>query len=161
MVYKLSTELIGHLSDVKCVNWINENVLVSGSRDLTGRIWSNVNSEWINNYIIKTHDNYVNSVNYLKPNDEHPNGTGFLFIRLYFYLILLLGLIATGSQDKIVNLHEILLSEFNAESVVDAPIYTLLGHNGNVCSIDVLEDLIVTGSWDSYVLNCLNLSNCY
>ena len=84
-----------------------------------------------------------------------------MFIRLYFYLILLLGLIATGSQDKIVNLHEILLSEFNAESVVDAPIYTLLGHNGNVCSIDVLEDLIVTGSWDSYVLNCIVLSNRY
>ena len=86
MVYKLSTELIGHLSDVKCVNWINENILVSGSRDLTGRIWSNVNSEWINNYIIKTHDNYVNSVNYLKPNDDHPNGRVFCLYACIFIL---------------------------------------------------------------------------
>lgn len=36
--YKLSTELVGHSLDVRCVT-AADNYIVSGSRDKTAKIW--------------------------------------------------------------------------------------------------------------------------
>ncbi|TIB97196.1 WD-40 repeat-containing protein [Wallemia mellicola] len=126
MSYKLSRELIGHTQDVKCVHFINSNTLLSGARDNSAILWRNVDNNWAVAARVHTHDNYVNSVGYLADND----------------------LVATGSQDKLVNLHQI--DSNGLDVMVDAPAYTLLGHSGNVCSIDTSSDgLIATGSWDT------------
>lgn len=37
--YKFRAELDGHTNDVRCLD-ANENVIVSGSRDRSARIWS-------------------------------------------------------------------------------------------------------------------------
>lgn len=55
-----------------------------------------------------------------------------------------LGLVVSGSSDKTINV-------FDVEDAQE-PIYTLIGHTDNICSLDVTPSgFIVSGSWDKYV----------
>ena len=55
------------------------------------------------------------------------------------------GYVVTGGQDAIVNI-------FSVASAKDEPNFSLLGHEGNVCTLDVFPDgTIVSGSWDKCV----------
>ncbi|TIA91274.1 hypothetical protein E3P99_01156 [Wallemia hederae] len=125
MSYKLSQELIAHTQDVKSVSFVDNNTLISGSRDNTAIVWNRSDDGWKVAATIQTHDNYVNSVGYLR--DEL--------------------LVATGSQDTLVNLHQ--LQPGATEQAITTPAYTLLGHSANVCAIDATHDLLATGSWDT------------
>ncbi|TIB09043.1 hypothetical protein E3P77_02783 [Wallemia ichthyophaga] len=127
MNYKLSQELIGHSQDVKAVSFIDRNTLISGSRDNTAIVWKRgEDSDWSATATISTHDNYVNSVGWLAAAD----------------------LVATGSQDSLVNLHK--YKHNTTSNHISVPAYTLLGHSANVCSIDTsATGLVATGSWDT------------
>ena len=51
----------------------------------------------------------------------------------------------TGGQDAIINVYAL-------ESGRTEPIYTLLGHSDNICSLRATQDgVIISGSWDKYV----------
>lgn len=58
----------------------------------------------------------------------------------------------TGGQDKTINAYDITsatASRTTSSSLI--PDYTLLGHEDNVCALDVLDGpggYIVSGSWD-------------
>jgi phospholipase A-2-activating protein len=53
-----------------------------------------------------------------------------------------LGLVITGGQDAIVNV-------FDLGSDDPEPVYALLGHTENVCTLDTFgEGMIISGSWD-------------
>lgn len=56
------------------------------------------------------------------------------------------GYIVTGAQDSIINIWDIGQSR-------EEPLYSLLGHSGNVCALHVGGDgSIISGSWDKYAL---------
>jgi len=53
------------------------------------------------------------------------------------------GLIVSGGQDQLINAFD--------PTNPDAPLYTLVGHSGNVCALAVeagTEDTLISGSWD-------------
>ena len=141
MSYKLSQELIAHSQDVKSVAFIDNDTLISGARDNTAMVWNRSDDGWKVAARIQTHDNYVNSVGFLR--DERV----YSLYSLYSPLLSSSVLVATGSQDTLVNLHQ--LQPFPTEQAITTPAYTLLGHSANVCAIDATHDLLATGSWDT------------
>lgn len=86
----------------------------------------------------------MNSVAYLKPTTEAPQGDVSTLARLHVSLTAALhpGYIVTGGQDSIINIWEIGTNR-------DEPLYTLLGHSDNVCALHVgVDGTIISGSWD-------------
>ncbi|XP_062142543.1 phospholipase A-2-activating protein [Drosophila sulfurigaster albostrigata] len=67
--YKLSCELLGHSLDVRAVavgGKTNEGqMLLSGSRDKTTKIWKPIGNEYIESVTLKDHKNFIASVCYL------------------------------------------------------------------------------------------------
>lgn len=58
-------------------------------------------------------------------------------------LFVSLGLIVTGGSDKLINVWD--------PEDSSSPVYTLVGHTDNVCSLFADTDgHIVSGSWDKY-----------
>jgi hypothetical protein len=51
------------------------------------------------------------------------------------------GLIASGSQDTLIDVREPFSGKIDAD-------YLLLGHTHNVCSLDYYDGVLVSGSWD-------------
>lgn len=52
----------------------------------------------------------------------------------------------TGGQDTVINV-------FSLDSPKEEPMFSLLGHTENVCTLDVTpEGSIISGSWDKWVL---------
>ncbi|QLL34617.1 hypothetical protein HG536_0G04790 [Torulaspora globosa] len=120
-MYQLSSTLEGHSQDVRDVAAISDDRIASVSRDGTLRVWSKQGDgrSW-QSVIAHQSDGFLNSVCYSKSNS------------LLFY----------GGKDSLIN-----------GSPVDAiqgedPVYTLIGHNSNVCSLDCLGGLVISGSWD-------------
>ncbi|CAG8450554.1 5304_t:CDS:2 [Acaulospora morrowiae] len=123
--FQLSVILAGHELDVKAVHSPTEDVIISSSRDKTVRKWSRISSNSFGeSNLFLGHNHFVNSVAYLRPTAEHPGG-----------------LIISGSSDKSINV-------FDADQSQE-PIYTLIGHQDNVCALDITPSgFIVSGSWD-------------
>ncbi|CAG8434421.1 1374_t:CDS:10 [Diversispora eburnea] len=123
--FKLSAILSGHESDVKALRSPSNDFVVTSSRDRTVRLWTRISSnDFTESKTFLGHNEFVNSVAYLPPNAEYPSG-----------------LIISGSNDKTINVFDIEASH--------EPIRTLIGHTGNVCSLDVTPSgFIVSGSWD-------------
>jgi phospholipase A-2-activating protein len=60
-------------------------------------------------------------------------------------------LAVTGGQDKTINAYDITSAMATGTSASLLPEYTLLGHEDNVCALDVYSGsngYIVSGSWD-------------
>ncbi|KAF9970764.1 hypothetical protein BGZ73_006474 [Actinomortierella ambigua] len=110
---------------VKGVIAPSDSLLVSVSRDRSVRTWKREsNNKFVEDRIFLGHANYVNSVAFIAASEQHPNG-----------------LIVTGGSDKLIHI-------WDPENASD-PLYTLVGHNDNVCSLYAdASGHIVSGSWD-------------
>ncbi|KAG8859365.1 hypothetical protein FRB96_004580 [Tulasnella sp. 330] len=127
MVYKLSSTLQAHSSDVRSVVSPTPRLLLSASRDTTAIVWTRPDeqSPFVISSTFMVSPRFVNAIAYLRPTKEAPEG----------YAV-------TGSQDAIINVYAI-------GSSSQDPVYTLLGHSDNVCSLDTTAGgVILSGSWD-------------
>lgn len=129
------------------------SVLLSGSRDGTARVWkrpigSKDKKELICKYILEGQAGFVNSCAWL---DSGHQGTSASITTAPFTEITYFSAIAlAGGQDHLVNAYPLPSADTNDVSSL-TPEYTLVGHEGNVCALDVFpgrDEYIVTGSWD-------------
>lgn len=126
-LYKLRCQIFGHEKDVRAVTAaiLPENAIVSGSRDVTARVWVPVEggSGFHEGHCMSGHSNFVASVCCLPPDDKYPHG-----------------LIFTGSNDSTI-------LAFTLDS--PQPLYTLTGHTSTVCSLASGKfGTLLSGSWD-------------
>jgi len=57
-----------------------------------------------------------------------------------------LGYAVTAGQDMVINVYRL-------DSSQEEPVYTLIGHEHNVCALHTASDgTIISGSWDRYVI---------
>ncbi|KAJ2873704.1 WD repeat protein Lub1 [Coemansia aciculifera] len=126
MTFKLSAELNGHMSDVRGLVAQGGDILVSVSRDKTGRIWKRAGpNDFVEDSVLLGHTGYVNSVTAIPPTAEYPSG-----------------LVATGGTDKTICLWD--------PTDLSQPTLKLTGHTDNVCALAASSDgrVLVSGSWD-------------
>ncbi|KAH7043930.1 polyubiquitin binding protein-like protein [Macrophomina phaseolina] len=128
--FKLSAQLQGHEDDVRSVAFPDPSFALSASRDATVRVWKLLsNSPPTYDCTLASHGTaFVNSVAYVPPSQNYSDG-----------------LIVAGGKDTIIEVRQPSKApQDNAEAL-------LLGHQSNVCALDVSEDgrTIVSGSWDT------------
>ncbi|TAQ89207.1 hypothetical protein B7494_g2464 [Chlorociboria aeruginascens] len=128
--FKLSASLVAHEDDVRSVCFPSSKAVISASRDGTVRRWELVtDTPPIFDPTISSHVNsFVNSVAYLRPNPQFPDG-----------------LIISGGNDVVIDVRR------PSKSQGEDADGLLLGHSKNVCALDVdpAGKFIVSGSWDS------------
>ena len=82
-LYRYSTVLEGHSSDVRCLAVVRnaecvsaDYALVSGSRDHTARLWTpdpaTKNRKWVENRTFTGHEKFVTSIAVKEPDSSHP-----------------------------------------------------------------------------------------
>lgn len=120
-MYQLSSTLEGHAQDVRDLVAIGDERIASVSRDGTLRVWDKLGDgrSW-QGRVVHQGDAFLNSVCYSESR----------------------GLLFYGGKDSLIN-----------ASCVDAvlgedPVYTLIGHGSNVCSLSCLGERVISGSWD-------------
>lgn len=123
--FKLSSELLGHTADVRSIAVNEKDIIVSGSRDKTVKVWvPDENSpNYVNSYSLSQHSSYVSSVTFMQKNE---NG--------YQQII-------SGGNDNTIRVY----NEDIADSLV------LKGHSGAVCCLasGPTTNTLLSGSWDS------------
>lgn len=130
-MYRLSTTLIGHEDDVKSLAFLDDDSIVSASRDSTVRIWNRINhnsKDFDQSIINFKSSKFVNSLAIYRYNNEN--------------------LIVSAGSDNIISLTspDAIYPNFNDN---DNEEFCLIGHTSNICSLDTLHNLIISGSWDS------------
>ncbi|ESP05233.1 hypothetical protein LOTGIDRAFT_227892 [Lottia gigantea] len=133
--YKLRCNVVGHEKDVRavCSTLYPENGILSGSRDVTARIWMPIENDngYQEGHVMSGHNNFVSSVCVMPPDDKYPNG-----------------LIFTGSNDSTI-------LAYTLDS--PQPIYKLTGHSSSVCTLATGKfGFLVSGSWDKTAKVWLN-----
>lgn len=128
-MFRLSTTLYGHDQDVKTLAALNEDAIVSGSRDSTVRIWNRAgkSKDFGSSIISFKSDKFVNALAVYRHAGEV--------------------LIASAGNDNMINLTApgaVFMDEQNEDDQ-----YCLIGHTANVCTLDTFEGFILSGSWDS------------
>ncbi|KAI5290015.1 hypothetical protein KEM54_002660 [Ascosphaera aggregata] len=126
--YKLAYSLEGHDDDVKAVKFINSSTIISASRDASVRLWTLHSPSRQADCIIASQGKvYTNSLAYLPPNVEYPQG-----------------LIFSGGQDGIID------ARAPGTALDESGLALLVGHASNVCALDISADgqYLVSGSWD-------------
>lgn len=122
-MYQLSSTLRGHDDDVKDLACFDNDVIVSVARDSTVRVWRRQTATSFDSSIINFKSNkFINALGVLPD----------------------LGLIVSAGNDNLISITDS-ASDFLMEK---DPKYCLVGHTDNVCSIDTMDDLIISGSWD-------------
>lgn len=122
-MFQLSTTLYGHDDDIKALASFGNETIVSGSRDSTVRLWKRQLANKFDSSIINfKSSNFVNALAIIEEE----------------------GLIVSSGSDNLINVTGISSDFINEQD----PKYCLVGHEGNVCSLDTFEDLIISGSWD-------------
>lgn len=111
---------------VKGLVGIDHNTFASCSRDGSVCTWQRDGAGFVQVSVFKQHHGFVNSLTFLVPSGDYPSG-----------------LIVSGGQDKLIYAFD----PFTAEVV-----YTLVGHEDNVCALSSSNGLIISGSWDKYML---------
>ncbi|KAK4703285.1 phospholipase A-2-activating protein, partial [Phenoliferia sp. Uapishka_3] len=137
--FRLSSTLAGHAADVRSIASSPAGpVLFSSSRDGTARSWyqggmqedGKAGGLWSEGVAFTgQHDGFVNAVEWIKGDGQ--------------------GSLATAGQDKLINIWP-LPSSFAPSDEPLTPSNTLIGHEGNVCSLNASSDgtTLVSGSWD-------------
>ena len=105
------------------------DAIISASRDATVRLWKLLSAKPPTyDCTLSSHGtSFINTVAYVRASDEFPNG-----------------LVVSGGKDAIIEVrqpHKV--PQDNADAL-------LVGHQANVCALDVSEDgkTIVSGGWD-------------
>ncbi|EPS37886.1 hypothetical protein H072_8514 [Dactylellina haptotyla CBS 200.50] len=181
--FKLSQTLVGHNEDVKGVVFADPTTIISCSRDATVRIWRPATDETkdattattiaggdamdtdppaptapteettseppaatetattINTGFTDTINSnaqgFVNCLAYMKPDADHKDG-----------------LIISAGQESLIDVRP------PGHLGPDAA-YLLIGHSGNVCSLDVHGTTIISGSWDQTAIVWKNWEKKY
>ncbi|QEU59452.1 Doa1 [Kluyveromyces lactis] len=119
-MYQLSAQLRGHTQDVRSVVSLSATQVASASRDGTVRIWNlGADGNWEGSITFSS-EKFVNSLTY-------DAKQCVLFC---------------GGQEKIIYGVSPLLA------LGQEPVYTLLGHEGNICSLSGDFESLVSSSWD-------------
>lgn len=129
-MYKLRATLTGHELDVRGVTAVSNDIIVSGSRDGTARLWDlQYKLDTLSNGEIcftSPTSSFVNAVQHVPLGEEL--------------------LVAVGGKDAVVYLTDI--HDSFAKPGDDFGKYQLVGHQGNVCSLNYYGGYLVSGSWD-------------
>lgn len=119
-MYSLSATLLGHSQDVRDIAVVDNERVASVSRDGCVCVWrKQTNGTWDSTTIDKN-DSFLNSVCYNFAS------------QLLFY----------GGKDAMIN------GSYLDSKLGDDPLYTLIGHDGNVCSLSSDGEYVISGSWD-------------
>ncbi|KAI3633870.1 hypothetical protein MIR68_008202 [Amoeboaphelidium protococcarum] len=128
--FQLSQNILAHESDVRAVCVVSDSMIASASRDKTVKLWVLKDKQFEVKATFTGHQHFVNSLAYMKDAGEHyPNGV-----------------ILSGSMDKTICVWNV-----DAEGTVSEPDYQLVGHSDCVCTLGVLDQVVVSGSWDKSV----------
>lgn len=121
--FSFRCEVLAHSNDVRAVS-VMDNAIVSGSRDMTAKLWAEIRGSYESCASLKGHNNYISSVCVLVSSSQFP-----------------LGLILTGGHD-----HKI----FGFLPYTQEPLLTLEGHSGPVCCLSpsLKNDVVLSSSWD-------------
>ncbi|CAH1393363.1 unnamed protein product [Nezara viridula] len=121
--FNFRCEVFAHSNDVRAV-CVMDNAIVSGSRDLTAKLWAEIRGCYESCASLKGHSNYISAVCVLVSSSQFP-----------------LGLILTGGHD-----HKI----FGFLPYTQEPLLTLEGHSGPVCCLSpsLKTDFVLSSSWD-------------
>lgn len=116
--------LLGHTGDVRAACFTADGRIVTGSRDLSARLWQCVEGDvFLCLQTFKGHHRYIMGVAAAPASAQHPNG-----------------LIATASLDNSVLIFDPAIAE---------PLLQLQGHTNAVCSVAFDADgSLLTSSWD-------------
>lgn len=117
------------MPQVRAVSFPSPDFALSASRDCTVRIWRRTQTSppAFEGTLVSRGSEYVNTVAFFPPNQEHPNG-----------------LVVSGGKDTIIEVKSPnSLATDNAERL-------LIGHAHNVCTLDVSPKgtYLVSGGWD-------------
>ncbi|KAJ3183566.1 hypothetical protein HDU85_001995 [Gaertneriomyces sp. JEL0708] len=125
MSFQLSANLLSHSQDVKATAAISDDFLVTGSRDTSVICWRRIARNAFEPHgTFNEHSHFVNSMACIPASQDHPNG-----------------LVVSGSSDKTIQVFD--------PSHPEKALYTLLGHESNVCALAVAPNCdILSGSWD-------------
>ncbi|KAK1826883.1 putative ubiquitin homeostasis protein [Podospora conica] len=129
--FQLSAELVAHENDVRAVAFPTPDIIASGSRDGTVRLWKRTDGTptgFQPTTIASSPKQYFNSVAVLPGKSED----GSFHNRVMY-----------SGTDQIIDIRD-------AENVDNDP-RQLFGHEANVCALDASPSgsYIVSGSWDS------------
>lgn len=128
-MYRLSATLRGHDDDVRSLTSLGNDVIVSGSRDSTVRVWKKNDYNTFDSSIINfKSDGFVNT---LAVHTDSVTGEK---------------LIVSAGNDKLINLTN--PAKFFDGDVNTAGELCLVGHKANICDLDINDDLILSSSWD-------------
>lgn len=143
-MYKLSATLEQHEADVRCVAASSPelskdcrgDIVLTGSRDRRAVIWRRSSGNQFSSALdLANHEGFVNACALLRSDAPYA---------------------ITAGQDKIIYAYQLLAADGDISVQLDAktaepqPIRTLVGHQENVCTLDVGPhgQYIVSGSWD-------------
>ncbi|KAI5454874.1 WD repeat protein Lub1 [Naganishia albida] len=131
--YQLSTVLRAHSDDVKCVYPIDADRLLSASRDRTVGVWrrKGASKDFELQTILSGHDGYVNSLEFIPPDEECQ-----------------FGIIASAGNSTIILLH--LFDDDPAAPPPSEPVDGLIGHHANICALFYSRKhrQLISASWD-------------
>ncbi|XP_002074268.2 phospholipase A-2-activating protein [Drosophila willistoni] len=123
--YKLSCELLGHSMDVRAVaagavTPLGGQVILSGSRDKSTKLWKPSGNEYIESVTLQDHKNFISFIYYLAKEQW----------------------ICTASNDATICIYK------EDESLI--PLLTLKGHESTVCTVAgaLKPRSLISGSWD-------------
>lgn len=130
-MYKLRSTLLGHQLDVRGLAAVSDEILASGSRDSTARIWDTS---------LRLDCNTSDRVCFMSPSGAFVNCVSHVNSPH------LGSLVACGGKDAVIYLCE--PHESFAKQGDDFGKYQLPGHLGNICSLHYDSGDLVSGSWD-------------
>ncbi len=143
--YKLSAVLEQHGADVRTVSAssaelskdVRGDIVLTGSRDRRAILWhrSGSSNRFTSSLELGNHEGFVNASALLRSDAPYA---------------------ITAGQDKIIYAYQLLTADGQLSVQLDAktsepqPSRTLIGHEDNVCALDVGPNgqYIVSGSWD-------------
>lgn len=130
-MYQLRTILEGHDLDVRSLASIDTNTILSGSRDATARVWDlSPRLDRIS----------ASEICFTSPTSSFINSVAFVDSPLTGRVA------AVAGKDAVIYLCDVHDSFLKPGD--DFGKFQLVGHQGNVCSLNYADGALVSGSWD-------------